>query len=132
MIRGKIIIFFYETTNSFELNQPFKNILNKLYDIQDKKTKDRLFKLAVIKCTSAFWPFTNIWKNQLTKQSEKRYFTIYGDWNGKMMRDYMLADDDSNIMVIGKEGIIKYYNHGKISESEGEKVKNLILSLIGP
>ena len=55
--------------------------------------------------------------------------TIYGDWTGDMLRDYQMQDDESNFLVIDKNGIIRYMATGLIERSQFEKLKEMLLNL---
>jgi predicted transcriptional regulator len=86
-------------------------------------------KLPVINCSSAFWPFTGIWKSKLSENSKKEGTTIYGDWDGKMFSDYKMKDKESNVVIIDKIGIIRYIISGKVEDEEINKIKELLIKL---
>ncbi|MDI6767208.1 MAG: hypothetical protein QME52_10335, partial [Bacteroidota bacterium] len=88
MVKGKLIVIFYETKEVVEKNRKLKDELNKFFDEQPDTIKELIVKLPVINCSRAFWPFTGIWKSKLRENSKKEGITIYGDWNGKMFSDY--------------------------------------------
>lgn len=128
MIKGKIILIFYETKDVVGKNQRLKDELNKFYDEQSDTIKKEIVKLPIINCSSAFWPFTGIWKSKLRENSKKEGIIIYGDWHGKMFSDYKMKDKESNVLVIDKKGIIRYFRFGEVENEEIKNIKKLIES----
>jgi predicted transcriptional regulator len=127
MIKGKVIIIFYETKDVVGENRKLKDELNKFYDEQSDAIKELIVKLPIINCSSAFWPFTGIWKSKLRENSKKEGIMIYGDWDGKMKSDYKTKDKESNV---DKKGIIKYFASGKVEDKEIDKIKELLKKLV--
>lgn len=129
MIKGKIIVIFYETKDVVEKNRQLKDELNKFYNEQPDTVKELIVRLAVIDCSSAFWPFTEIWKSKLKENSKKEGITIYGDWDGKMKSSYKMKGEESNIVIIDRSGIIRYFASGKVNVDEIDKIKELLKGL---
>lgn len=129
MVRGKVIVIFYETKDVVEKNRKLKDKLNKFYSDQPDDVKEFIVRLPVINCSSAFWPFTRIWKSKLRENSKKESITIYGDWSGKMFSDYKMKDKESNVVIIDKKGIIRYIASGKVEDKEINKIKELLIKL---
>ena len=128
MIKGKVIVLFYETKDVVEKNRKLKDELNKLYDTLPDTAKEFIVKLPIINCRGAFWPFTIIWRNKLIENSKKEGITIYGDWDGRMFIDYKMKDRESNVIIIDKNGIIRYVAFGKVRDEESSKIKELLKS----
>lgn len=126
MVRGEVLLIFYETKDVVEKNRKLKDELNKFYDEQPDTIKELIVKLPIINCSSAFWPFTGIWKSKLRENSKKEGITIYGDWNGKMFSDYKMKDDESNVLIIDEKSVIRYLKVGKIEDKE----INIIIELL--
>ena len=126
MIREKIKIIFYETKDVVEKNRQLKDELKKFYNEQPDTVKEHIVRLAIINCSGAFWPFTGIWESKLRDNSKKEGITIYGDWNGKMFSDYRMKDEESNVLIIDKKGIIRYIASGKVEDKEINKIKELL------
>lgn len=103
-----------------------KNELNKFYNEQPDTVKEFIVRLPIINCSSAFWPFTGIWKSKLKENSKKEGMTIYGDWDGKMLTDYKMKDKESNIVIIDRKGVTRYFAFGKIEDKEIIKIKELL------
>ena len=129
MIKGKVIIIFYETKDVVENNRQLKNELNKFYNEQPDTVKELIVRLPIINCSVAFWPFTEIWKSKLMDNSKKEGITIYGDWNGKVFSYYKMKDRESNVVITDKKGIIRYIAPGKVGDEEINKIKELLEEL---
>ncbi len=120
MIKGKVIVIFYETKDVVEKNRRLKYELNKFYDEQPDTIKELIVKLPII---------TKIWKSKLRENSKREGITIYGDWSGKMFSDYKMKDEESNVVIIDKKGIIRYIASGKVGDKEINKIKELLRKL---
>jgi hypothetical protein len=130
MIRGKVIVFFYEFRRSLGQNHQFKDVLKKFYRAQPANIRREVFRLVVVNCTKSFWPTTPLWKSSLREHSKEEGFTIYGDWTGRMFTDYHMKAGESNFLIIDKHGIIRYSSTGKVSPRKFGKIKRLLLSLV--
>lgn len=126
MIKGKLVLLFYEDKDSTLKNIAIKNDLRKLFNAQPDNKKSDIFRLLVIDCTGAFWPFKVIWRDKLIEHSRKEGFTLYGDWDGEMLKNYHLVEDDSNIIIIDQEGIVRYFYAGQLPTIEMEKLKSIL------
>ena len=123
-LKGKVAVIFYETKDTKEKNRQLKDELNKFYDAQPDSLKGSILRIPVINCKGVI--FTGAWKDSLKQNSQKEGLTIYGDWDGKMFLAYDIADKESNLFIIGKDGIIKYSFAGKVEEKDFSRIKNYI------
>jgi predicted transcriptional regulator len=130
MLRGKVVVLFYESRGVIRKNIALKNELKRLYREQPANVQKEIFRLVVINCTEALWPALPIWKSKLREHSRKEGFPIYGDWTGRMGGDYRMVPQESNFLVIDKHGIIRYAGTGKIDNGQFEKIKDLLFSLV--
>lgn len=132
MLRGKIVVMFYESREVVKKNLALKNALKKLYRSQPQEIRDRIFRLVVIDCSEAFWPTVPIWKSKLVANSKKEGLTIYGDWTRRMFLDYRMQGRDSNFLIIDPQGIIRFSAAGKIGLSRFEEIKEVLAKLLYP
>lgn len=130
MIRGKVIVLFYESRQVIRQNHELKDELTRFYRVQPANIQNDVFRLVVIDCSTSTWPTAPLWKSKLRENSWKEGFTIYGDWNRKMWADYRMDAERSNFLIIDKHGIIRYAATGKIDPGQFEKIKGLLLDLI--
>jgi peroxiredoxin len=130
MILGKVVVLFYENRQAVDKNEELKNELQGLYRVQPEHIKQEIFRLLVIDCSEACRPAIPLWKTKLSENSRIQGFTIYGDWDRRMLMDYHLQGDDSNFLIIDKQGIIRYATTGKIGNGQIQKIKELLCSLV--
>jgi len=107
-LMGKVIVLIYEKKEAVKETRPLKDLLYKIYWSKSEKKRKEIVRLPVIDCSAAFWPVTTIWKKKLVDNSKKEGMTIFGDWDGKMRKNYNLKDKNSTILIIDKKGVIKY------------------------
>ncbi|OPX19279.1 MAG: hypothetical protein BZ151_10100 [Desulfobacca sp. 4484_104] len=130
MVKGKVIVLFYESKDMVKKNKELKDQLTDFYQEQPEAIQSEVVRLVVINCTRANWPTLRIWKNKLYQSSIKQNLTIYGDWNGKMFADYQMQDNDSNFMIIDKDTIIRYSKTGKVETGLIPQIKALLWQLV--
>lgn len=129
MVQGKVIVLFYESRHSLGKNAPLKDRLTDLYSAQPASIKKEIFRLVVIDCSEATWPTLPIWKSKLNQHSAIEGFTIYCDWTGNMFARYCMKKNESNFLIIDRQGIIRYSASGKINDKFDE-IKELLLRLV--
>jgi hypothetical protein len=128
-IKGKATGIFYETTDIIEQNRQLKGALGRYYDAQPEAARKLMVRLPVINCSGVFLPLRGIYRSEFRKHSRIENITIYGDWSGAMFSDYNIEDGQSNVFLVDKKGIIRYYRAGKIEGAEIDKVVALFKKL---
>lgn len=130
MLQGKVISLLYETREVVEKNRELKNALKEFFHQQPKSANEQVCRLPVINCSSAKWPIIKLWRHKLKENSEKEGLTIYGDWDGKMLADYGMPDNESTYVLVDKKGIIRYFFSGRIEDKEIQNIIALLRVLI--
>ncbi len=130
MVLGKVVVLFYESRQAIDINDELKEALKCLYRAQPAPIQQEIFRLVVIDCSEAVLPTLPLWKNKLSVNSRLQGFTIYGDWNRKMLADYGMQGNDSNFLIIDKRGIVRYSGVGKIASNQIPKIEALLHSLV--
>lgn len=130
MIRGKLIVLFYESRQAIKENTPLKDELTQFYQAQPANIRKDVFRLVVIDCSKSTFPTAPIWKSKLREHSCIEGFTIYGDWNRKMFKDYGMNAERSNFLIIDKHGVVRYAATGKVDQGQFEKIKELLFTLV--
>jgi hypothetical protein len=130
MVLGKVVVLFYENRQVIDKNEELKEELKSLYRAQPENIKQEIFRLLVIDCSEACLPAIPLWKTKLSENSRMQGFTIYGDWDRRMLMDYHLQGDDSNFLIIDKQGIIRYAATGKIGNGQFQRIKDLLGALV--
>ena len=127
MLRGKIVVLFYATRDTVNVNDELQHYLDALYDAQPQNIQNQIFRLLVVNTMEA--TSLSVWKEKLRETSDKLKITIYGDWSGGMFAAYRMRDNDSNFVIIDKRGIVRFAASGKIANSRFEAIKKLFLEL---
>ncbi len=128
-LKGKVAVIFYETKDTIEKNRPLKNELNRFYDAQPAGAKKLILRIPVINCRGVI--FSGAWKKSLIENSKKEGMTIYGDWDGKMLLSYAVKDGESNLIIIGRDGKIKYSFAGRVEEKDFGTIKDWLKEWTG-
>lgn len=123
MLKGKTTALFYETKETKEKNRALKNYLNAFYEGMAPASRDRILRAAIIRC-SQFFP--TMWRRALRDNSKAEGLTIYGDWDGSMQKDFGMAPDESNFLIIDSSGVVRYQRSGIVPESEYAKIRDLL------
>ncbi|MCK9197735.1 MAG: peroxiredoxin family protein [Syntrophales bacterium] len=132
MLRGKVVVLFYESKDIIAKSRPLKTILNAFYKEQKKEDQQMIMRVPIFDCSSASWPFKGLWKKSLIENSKRVGMTVYGDWDGKMGTSYGMKCDDTNLLIIDKRGIIRYFQSGVVTDN-GETatiLKKLLKDLV--
>jgi len=132
MLRGKVVVLFYEDKDAIVKSRPLKAILNAYYKEQKKEDRQMIMRVPIINCSGASWPFLGIWKSRLIENSTRVGMTVYGDWDGRMGTAYGMKGDDTNLLILDKRGIIRYFQSG-VASNNGETaaiLKKLLKDLV--
>ncbi|MFA5338554.1 MAG: redoxin domain-containing protein [Candidatus Omnitrophota bacterium] len=127
-IKGKVVVLFYEAKIAIEQNRKLKTSLDVFYDEQSDSVKKDIVRIGVIDCQGVL--FRREWEKNLRHNSEKEKLTIYGDWDGKMSADYHAKEDESNVIIINKKGIIRYYASGQVEDKDIGIIEDLLKNLV--
>ena len=127
MLKGKVVVLFYATRDTVEVNNELSHYLDALYAAQSQNIQSQIYRLLVLNAMEATAVTT--WKEKLNETSAKLKVTIYGDWTGGMFAAYRMRDNDSNFVIIDKKGIVRFAASGKIANSRFEAIKRLLLEL---
>ena len=127
MLRGKVVVLFYATRDTVEVNDALSRYLDTLYAAQPQNIQSQIYRLLVVNAMEATAVTT--WKEKLSETSAKLKVTVYGDWTGGMFAAYRMRDNDSNFVIIDKKGIVRFAASGKIANSRFEAIKKLLLEL---
>jgi hypothetical protein len=96
MLRGKVVVLFYATRDTVQVNDDFQHYLDTLYDAQPQNIQNQIFRLLVVNAMEA--TSLTAWKE--IRDTSRAGITIYGDWTGGVR--YRMRDNDSNFYHIDK------------------------------
>lgn len=127
-LSGRIIVLTYESKDRVNDNAHFKDRV--LKEFPDHSTvKSPVTVLAVISCFEFFWPLDRYCISEVQKNAEILGMALYDDRTGKMQQNLGLKKNESNVLIIDRQGIARYIGFGKLSEEEAEKVVRHIKTL---
>lgn len=127
-IKGKVVVLFYEAKSAIEQNRKLKASLNLFYYGQPDSVKKEIVRIGVINCQGVL--FRSAWEKALRDNSRKEEITIYGDWDGKMSADYRIKEGTSNVAIIDRKGVIRYYASGRVKDEDIGMIEELLKSLV--
>jgi len=123
MLRGKVYVLFYVDPDKKDLNEAFVDVLHKKH--YDGK---RFGTVAVVNMAATWKPDAII--EMLLEKKQKAYpRTIYvKDKRKVLVNAWKLADDNSDVLIFGKDGKLLYRHFGKMSSDEIAKAIKIIES----
>jgi YtfJ family uncharacterized protein len=121
MLKGKVHVLFYVDPDEKDTNEAFSEALKAANFDRDKYSS-----VAIVNLAATWKP--NIVINALLKSKQKKFpHAIYvKDKHKVMVKEWNLEDDNSDVLVFGKDGRLLYYRAGRLDEGEIEKVLTLI------
>lgn len=121
MLKGKVHTLFYVDPDEKDLNNAFADAL------KAKNFNRKKFNSVAIVNLAATWLPNAIIESKLADKQKKFPDTIYvKDKNKVLVKQWNLADDNSDILIFDKKGKLIYKKFGKVSDSEIIKVIALI------
>jgi YtfJ family uncharacterized protein len=121
MLKGKIYTVFYVDPDERDLN-------NALADAIKAKNFDRekVNSVAIINLAATWLPNAII-ESKLKAKQKKFPHTVYvKDKKKVLVKEWGLADDNSDILIFDQKGKLIYKKFGKVSEKEIQQVIKLI------
>jgi hypothetical protein len=113
-IAGRVAIITYETKGTAEVNRPFKKAVLQRWRQADSAGPAIV---PVINCFSFFGFARSICANRVAAVSKKENLTIYTDGDGVMFRDFKMTDDQSNIVILDKKGLVRFAHAGPLDDA---------------
>ncbi len=121
MLKGKVHILFYVDPDERKLNEPLTQALKKRHFDRKKYASVAMINLA------ATWLPNAILESKLKAKQKEFPDTIYvKDKKKVLVKQWNLADDNSDVLIFNKSGKLIYKKFGKLSSSEIKDVLALI------
>ncbi len=121
MLRGKIYTVFYVDPDERDLNNPLADAI-KAKNFDRKKVNS----VAIINLAATWLPNV-ILESKLKEKQRKFPHTIYvKDKKKVLVKEWELADDNSDILIFNEKGKLIYKKFGKVSDEEIKEVITLI------
>ncbi len=120
-IKGKVYVLFYVDPDEKDTNSHFSQKLKaKKYD------RSNYGSIAIVNL-AATWKPNFIIESLLKEKQEKFPDTTYvKDKNSVLVKEWDLADDNSDILIFSKEGNLLFYKAGAMSDEDIQKALRLI------
>ena len=121
MLKGKIYTLFYVDPDERDLNNPLADALK-----AKKFDRNKVNSVAIINLAATWLP--NIVLEAKLKEKQKKFpHTIYvKDKKKILVKEWNLADDNSDVLIFDKKGKLIYKKFGKVSDNEIKDVIALI------
>jgi len=117
----KVHVMFYVDPDEKDLNNDFSDALKAA-----ELDRDYFASVAVINMAATWLPNFAI-ASSLKKKQEKFKKTLYlKDMDKKLVAEWGIDDDNSDIIVFDKQGKVLFYHAGKVDEKMSEEIIALI------
>jgi len=127
-LAGSVLVVTYETKEAVEKNRAFKKAVLAFCASRDN-VGGTVMPVPVINCFKYIWPASSICATRVEKHSQKEKLRIYTDRDGRMFEDFGIRDNESNIFIIDRQGIIRFAKAGKVEKIETEAIMKLLRRL---
>ena len=121
MLKSKVHIVFYVDPDKKDLNEALSNALKKRHFDRKKYAS-----VAVVNLAATWMPNVLIESKLKTKQKKFPDTVYVKDKKKVLVKEWELADDNSDILIFDKKGKLIYKKFGKVSDTEIKEVLALI------
>jgi len=125
---GKVIQVNYVDPDESELNEPFNEAINKAVDIDKRISREQFKGFGVVDCKSTWKPDFLI-RSIAGKKAKKFDTTILFDYEAELQALWGLPADNYSVVILDRDRVCRALYLGKVSDSEIEKVIQLIITL---
>ena len=127
-LKGNVLVITYETKDVVDKNKAFKDKVLELYSTDDSMSQSVRI-IPIINCFKYVWPFKKYCIKKTLENARSLGIRLYYDKSGKMYDDFGMKDDESNVFVVDKNGIVSYFKEGQLNDNEIDQVMKLIHKL---
>ncbi|HSO37422.1 MAG TPA: YtfJ family protein, partial [Labilithrix sp.] len=117
----------YEDQASSKVNAAFKAELARLARGDRYRDTVALVPVADVQGYD-FWPARGFVRDAIRSESKKAGTTIYCDWDGAFQRAAGFRRGTSSVMLIGRDGRVRFSAEGQLSKEDRERVIALLRS----
>lgn len=120
-LRGKVFFVVYVDPDYRDLNEEFNEKLKARHYPDDKYGSVAITNMA------ATW-LPNFLLRALLEEKQEKYprTTFVMDYNKVMVKEWGLADDNYNTMIIGKDGRLLFWKVGKLTGEDEKTIFNIL------
>lgn len=127
-LAGSVIVITCESRETKDLNKPFKDALLQAF-LPDERLRRNISLVPVIDCFAYSWPIKGFCVRGVQAEARKLGLQLYVDMSGKMFEDYGAASNTSTVIIIDREGFVRYVKAGRIPEEDVACVVELVRTL---
>ncbi len=121
MLKGKVHTLFYVDPDKKDLNDPLADALKaRNFD------RSKVGSVAIVNLAATWLPNALIEAKLKEKQKKFPHTTYVKDKNKVLVKEWELADDNSDIVIFDQKGRVIYKKFGKVTQSEIQEVLALI------
>jgi predicted transcriptional regulator len=121
MLKDKVYVMFYVDPDEKDKNEHFANALKKRHF-----DRSRYGSIAVVNMAATWKPNFIIEKILASKQKEFRDTIYVKDKKSVLVKEWNLADNESDILIFDKNGILLFYKAGKMTQDDMKKAIKII------
>ncbi len=120
-IKGKVYVLFYVDPDEKDTNSHFSQKLK-----AKKYNRSNYGTIAIVNLAATWKP--NFIIESLLKEKQENFpdTTYVKDKNSVLVKEWGLADDNSDILIFSKEGNLLFYKAGAMSDEDIQKALGLI------
>jgi len=130
-LAGSVIVITCESRETREINKPFKDALLKAFP-PDERLRLNIALVPVIDCFAYPWPIKGFCVRGVQDNVSMLNLQLYVDMTGKMFQDYGAVSSTSTVIIIDREGVVRYMMPGKIPDENVGSVVEMIRTLAQP
>lgn len=126
-LKGKVLIITYETKDVLDKNKKFKDRM--LDYLSEDDTHSTVAIVPVINCFKYTWPFDKYCITKVQENARTLGMRLYDDRKGTMYDDFNIRDNESNVFIVDKKGVVSYRKAGRLNDAERNDAMKLIQKL---
>ena len=116
MLKDKVLVMFYVDPDEKDLNEPFADALK-----AKKFDREKFGSVAVINMAASWKPNFAIQMALEAKQKKFPHTLYVKDMKSLIVKEWDVADDNSDILIFSKTGELLFYKYGKLDQTEIEQ-----------
>ena len=121
LVSGKVIVLFYVDPDESELNNHVSDALK-----AENFPKEKYGSIGMANMAATWLPNFAI-NMKLKSKQEKHKTTVYvKDLDKTLVKKWGLSDDNSDVVVFGKDGIVLYSVDGKFSDAQVKEIVKVV------
>ncbi|MFO0611693.1 MAG: hypothetical protein U0414_03830 [Polyangiaceae bacterium] len=123
-LKGSPVVVFYEDKDSRDMNSALKSEVASLMG-ESGMSGIRVIPIADVSDYDS-WPARGFVKDAVREESKKAGLTIYCDWDASFRAKYDLVKGSSNVVIVGRDGVVKAASSGSLSSERRAAVLSLL------